>query len=113
MKINNLLDYLIKTFRLQDWDIELIFDRSMGSVAQTHLVFNDYMATIKLDPTKSQEEQELSLVHEIIHIILRNSQTISNDNIENEKVNEILSREIERETEKLAKGIYSLYLERN
>ena len=103
-----LLAKLITVFRLKDWEIQLIFDRSIDNIAQTHLMLNDYIAVIKINSTKSIEEQELSLVHEIIHIVLRNSQQICTDNIENDKVSEILNREVERETEKLAKGVYAL-----
>lgn len=93
---------------MQNWDIKLIEDRSIETDGSTYLVYNDYMATIKINEKLSKEEKEKSLIYEVIHIVLRDTQTIADDNIKQEDVNKIYNRNMERETEKLAEGIYKI-----
>lgn len=107
--MNKYLNKLIEIFNLKHWDIDLVEVGLLekDNVAETLFIDNDYKATIKLK--KELEEKMLeSLIHELIHIIKRNSQVIAIDNIINKEVFDIWFREMEKEQEVLAKGIFKL-----
>ena len=100
---------LQKVMKLNDWNITLHIGLC-STRGHNYIVYNDYMAEITIDQDLSEKEQLRTLIHEMIHICLRNTQVMTSDNVENEKVKEIIDREMERETERLANTIFDLYL---
>ena len=106
-KIFDYLDELVKIFRLQNWEIKIYIKEDMNIEGETHLIYNDNKAIIEIKEN-SEEEMLKTLIHEIIHIIKRNSQEIATENIENENVRTIYTRYMEREQENLTNGIYEL-----
>jgi len=107
-ELENILNILKNSFKMNDWDIQIIPDRTLMVSGETHIVYNDYVSTIKINPDLKLSEQRLTLIHEFVHMLLRDTQQILDDNIENEDVKSIISRLMERETEKIAKGINEL-----
>jgi len=101
------LDNLIELFRLKDWDIDLTIGNCQ-SEAQTMMMYNCYKADIVIDKNLNEEQQLQSLIHELVHIVMRNTQTIEEENVD-EKLHPMWKREMERETEKIAMCIYKLY----
>lgn len=109
--IFNYLDELVKIFRLQNWKIKIYIKEDMNIDGETHLIYNDNKAIVEIKEN-SEEEMIKTLIHEIIHIIKRNSQEIATENIENENVRTIYTRYMEREQENLTNGIYELLIAR-
>lgn len=111
IELTRILNKMVDIFKLQNWDIELYCDRGINGEAQTQFVWSENKATIRINPLRNDEEQNLSLVHELVHIILRDTQEIFDDVTKEKETPPIYNRLIERETEKLAKGIYKLLKE--
>lgn len=105
--MNKYLNTLIEIFNLKYWDIDLVevelLEKDIS--AETLFIDNDYKATIRIKKIDNEEKMLESLIHELIHIIKRNSQVIAIDNINNKEVFDIWFREMEKEQEVLAKGI--------
>lgn len=93
---------------LLDWDISLIEDESVSSMAQTKLIYNDYKAIIRINKALSDVEKEKTLIHELLHLIFRDAYDIFTDNIENDFAKDYCGRQHERSIEKTAKIIYLL-----
>lgn len=104
------LHKLKQLMMLQDWDITVAIN-VIDVDAMTLLVYNDYKAGITINVSLSYEEQVRALIHELVHVMLRQTQQIANDNIKNDGVKQIWQREMERETERLARSYYNLYKE--
>lgn len=108
--MNKYLEKLVELFNLKHWEIDLVELELLekDNLAETLFVDNDYKATIKIKNLDNEDKMLESLIHEVIHIIKRNSQIIAIDNINNKEVFDIWFREMEKEQEVLAKGIYKL-----
>ncbi len=99
---------IIKLLRLQDWEIDIQEDEAINVSAQTLLIFNDYKACVKLQKRHKPEEQEKSLIHELLHLIFRDAYDIFEDNCRDESMKAYCLKQHERAIEKTAKIIYSL-----
>ena len=108
--INDYLNKLIEIFKLKHWQIDLVIVELLekDNVAETLFVDNDYKATIRIKNLNDNKKMLESLIHEVIHIIKRNSQIIAFENIDNKNVFDIWFREMEREQDVLARGILEL-----
>lgn len=111
-KINEIKKELVNVFKITNWDICICFNENMTVQGETFIVYNDNKATINLNVNQKEEEIILTFIHEIVHIVKRNSQEIAQDNIKNDDVRTIWTREMEREQQCLANGIYELLLKR-
>lgn len=107
--IEKKLNELKKIFKLDNWHIILVITTDLdGNYGISCINNNDYEVTIRIEEKLSIEEQIKTLIHEIIHIIQRQTQTITEENINNENIYKIYKREMERETTTIANGIYEL-----
>lgn len=111
-RIDEIKKELVYIFKITNWDICICFNENMSSQGETLLIYNDNKATININPNQKEKEIILTLIHEIIHIVKRNSQEIAQDNIKNDDVRTIWTREMEREQQCLANGIYELLIKR-
>lgn len=99
---------LQKIFKLQDWDLELIESSTMSSEGTVDIIYNDYQAEITIKSQLSYDEKVKAIIHELIHVVLRNTQQIAKDVVrEDDQLRTVFIRETERETEKLSKIIYN------
>jgi Zn-dependent peptidase ImmA (M78 family) len=81
-----------KILRLEDWDIELHEVSALDSVASTKMIFNEYTAIIEIKKELDEKNKELSLIHELLHIIFRDEIDIITQDIEDETVKTFLLR---------------------
>jgi Zn-dependent peptidase ImmA (M78 family) len=91
-----------KILRLEDWDIELHEVSALDSVASTKMIFNEYTAIIEIKKELDEKNKELSLIHELLHIIFRDEIDIITQDIEDETVKTFLLRYHERSIDRLA-----------
>lgn len=108
MDINSLLDKYQNILSLKDWEIELIEDDAIEVEAETKTLYNDYKAIIRIDKSNKLEIQEVSLIHELLHLIYRDAYDIFSENVENDFARKYCARQHERAIEKTAKIIYAL-----
>lgn len=94
--------------KLKDWDIEVIENSTLETHGCNNIVYNDYKCTVQIDANLCREQKERSLIHELLHLINRDSWDIANDSIENEYIGELYRRFEERSIEKYANIIYKL-----
>jgi Na+/phosphate symporter len=102
------IEAMVKTFKLQDWEIDVQEDETITDCARTLLIFNDYKACIKLKKQNSDIEQEKSLIHELLHLIFRDAYDIFDAQCKDEFAKEYCQKQHERAIEKTSKIIYSL-----
>ena len=100
---------LQKLFKLQDWDIELIETSMLSSQGSVSMLNNLYQAEISIKMSLTYDEKILALIHEFVHIVLRNTQDMAREVIQDQTLITVYTREMERETDKLTKTIHSLY----
>jgi Zn-dependent peptidase ImmA (M78 family) len=91
-----------KILRLEDWDIELHEVSALDSVASTKMVFNEYTAIIAISKELDEKNKELSLMHELLHLIFRDEVNIIQEYIENEQLKELCLRMHGRSIDRLA-----------
>lgn len=94
--------------RLSDWNITLHEDDAIETPAETKLIFNDYKAIIRIKNSLCDSEKELTLIHELLHLIYRDAYDIFADTIQDDFTRNYCSRQHERAIEKTANIIYKL-----
>ena len=95
-----------KILRLEDWDIELHEISALDSVAHTKMVFNEYTAIITISKELDEKNKEISLLHELLHMIFRDEIDIITQYIKKEIVSDFCLRYHERSIDRLAHIIY-------
>ena len=113
MDINKEFIKLKNIFRLLDWDIDLIQSSVLTSLACVYKSENSYRAEINISSYLGDEEKLKGLIHELIHIVLRDTQDMARDAIKDDTLIKIYTKQMERETEKLTQIIFNLYWENN
>lgn len=108
MSLKHVLDYMVDVLRLTNWDIQLLIDDCLNNYGETFFINNDNKCTIKIKSDLTDTEKVKTLIHELVHIVKRNSQTIAIDNIKNEDIREIWLREMEKEQQYLSNAYYEL-----
>ena len=95
-----------KILRLEDWDIELHEISTIDNHGSIKMVFNEYTAIIEIKKELDEKNKELSLIHELLHIIFRDEIDIITQDMEDETVKTFLLRYHERSIDRLAHIIY-------
>lgn len=101
------LDKLKRMFRIENWDIQIIEEKTLDVCANTKLIYNDYLAVIRIKEEMSDAEKERSIIHELLHLIHRDEMDIVTENLD-EKTEKFYMRFHEQSIEQMAKIIYSL-----
>ncbi len=102
------LNKLQKILRLQDWDITLLLEPGLDTEGCTKTIYNDCQAIIRLKAELSEENLKFTLIHELLHIVFRDSHDLASEHIRNEAVGGLYVRYNERAIEQTAKAIFTL-----
>lgn len=102
------INRLQKILRLQDWDIDYIEVPTMQNSAGTKTLYNEYRAVIEMKAELSEEEKEVTLIHEMLHLVYRDAYDIFTEQCQDEFAKDYCTKQHERAIEKTAKIIYSL-----
>lgn len=113
MDINKEFVKLKSIFRLLDWDIDLIQSSVLTTLACVYKSENMYMAEINISSYLSDEEKLKGIIHELTHIVLRDTQDMAREAIKDDTLIKIYTKQMERETEKLTQIIFNLYWKNN
>ena len=105
--MEELLKQYQKILNLTNWTLEVSEESTLASDGEAKMVFNDYFAQIRILKTLSDKNKELTLIHELIHLVHRNELDIVQENIPDSAFT-IYSRFHERSIEQMAKSIYAL-----
>ena len=95
-----------KILRLEDWDIELHEISTIDNHGSIKMVFNEYTAIIEIKKELDEKNKELSLIHELLHLIFRDEIDIITQDMEDETVKTFCLRYHERSIDRLAHIIY-------
>ncbi len=102
-------DMLRDQLNLGNWDITLILEPAFESDGGVKTVFNDYKAIIKIKAELSYDEKLVTLTHEMLHIVFRDSYDIARENLDDTALL-LFNRFNERAIEQLAQSIYRIRL---
>lgn len=108
MEINEYLQKLKNILHLNDWVVEIIESEACETDARNYMVYNDWKCTITINKNLDIEYKKQSLVHELLHLINRDSYDIATDNIDGEFAKKMYTRYHERAIERQAIIIYAL-----
>jgi len=109
--LSSKLEKYKKLLNVQNWQIQLIEEECLDCDGHTKMLYNDYRAVIKISKSLSDTEKELSLIHELLHLVHRDEYFTASevlDTAENKFVNTMYVRFHERSIEQMAKIIYKL-----
>ena len=107
MNIDDKLTEYKNILKLNDWEIQVNEEESLGDNAEAKMLFNYYKAIIKINNNLNDEEKEKSLIHELLHVIHRDEMDIMFQFL-NDEQRIFYERFHERAIEKMAQIIYKL-----
>lgn len=103
------MDKMLKKYteilNLSNWEIQLIEEKALEVPAHTKIVYNDYLAVIKVKDEMTSSEKELSLIHELLHIVFRDDENMV-DEIIPEHYQRTYRMFHERAIEQTARSLY-------
>ena len=109
MKLEKHLKKLQKLLRLRDWKIEVTECISIEGEGHNYIVYNDKSCEILIKSHLSDTEKLRTLIHELVHLINRDSNDIATENV-GEDLKEYYIRFNERAVEQIANVIYDMYV---
>lgn len=105
--MGELLKKYVKILNLSHWKIELKEIPELEECGTNYRIYNEYSCTIRIRAELSQQEKEITLIHELCHLITRDESDIASENISKE-LEVYYIRHHERSTDEFAHIIYSL-----
>jgi hypothetical protein len=96
------------SLRLENWDITLILHPALDSQGATKTVYNEYLAVIRVSADLSDGTKKLTILHELLHCVNRDSNNLADEYIKNSDLNALYCRYHERAIEQTAKALYFL-----
>ncbi len=100
------LNKWVKILRLENWDIDVIDYPTLEVMGRCKMLYNDFKAVIQIKSELSEEEKEKALVHELLHLLHRDSFDIASDNLTDE-ITTLYERCHERAIERMAQILYN------
>lgn len=110
MTLDKVLE-IAKVMRVHNWDINYLEMDSLDVEGRNYMIYNDYKCEIMVKRNLSEDEKIKTVIHELIHLITRDSQCIADENM-SEEMKRYYNRFYERETEHLAKVFYEVVMNR-